>query len=309
MVPLSVALLGVFLLIIVIVIATGVRVVPQAHAYVVERLGGYLTTWQVGLHFMIPIIDRIERRISMKEQVVDFDPQAVITRDNVTMEVDTVVFFQITDAKAFCYGVQNPLSAIENLTATTLRNVIGDLELDESLTSRDIINTRIRAVLDEATDPWGIKINRVELKDIKPPKGIQEAMEKQMRAEREKREAILRSEAEKASAILTAEGQKQKKILEAEADKEASIRRAEGDKEASIRRAEGEAAAILSVQQATAEGLRMINEATPSEAALKLRAFETFEKVADGQATKIIIPSEIQNLAGITSAITEITRK
>ncbi|NIZ39965.1 SPFH/Band 7/PHB domain protein [Entomospira entomophila] len=309
MVSLSIALLGVLLFVIVILIATGVRVVPQAHAYVVERLGGYLTTWQVGLHFMIPLIDRVERRISMKEQVVDFDPQAVITRDNVTMEVDTVVFFQITDAKAFCYGVQNPLSAIENLTATTLRNVIGDLELDESLTSRDIINTRIRAVLDEATDPWGIKINRVELKDIKPPKGIQEAMEKQMRAEREKREAILRSEAEKASAILTAEGQKQKKILEAEADKEASIRRAEGDKEASIRRAEGEAAAILSVQHATAEGLRMINDSAPSEAALKLRAFETFEKVADGQATKIIIPSEIQNLAGITSAIAEITRK
>ncbi|NIZ19455.1 SPFH domain-containing protein [Entomospira culicis] len=295
--------------IIVMVIVSSIRIVPQAHAFVVERLGGYLATWGVGIHFKIPLIDSVARVVSLKEQLVDFDPQAVITRDNVTIQVDTVVFFQITDPKAFTYGVQNPLSAIENLTATTLRNVIGDLELDESLTSRDVINTRIRAVLDEATDPWGIKINRVELKDIKPPKGIQDAMEKQMRAEREKREAILRSEGEKVSAILTAEGQKQKKILEAEADKAAVILAAEAQREASIREAEGEAEAILKVKQATADGLRMINESHPTAEALKLRAFEALEKVADGQATKIIIPSEIQNLAGLTSAISELVKK
>lgn len=294
---------------IIIALAVSIRIVPQAHAFVVERLGGYLATWSVGIHFKIPLIDRVARVISLKEQVVDFDPQAVITRDNVTMQVDTVVFFQITDPKAFCYGVQNPLVAIENLTATTLRNVIGDLELDESLTSRDVINTRIRAVLDEATDPWGIKINRVELKDIKPPKGIQEAMEKQMRAEREKREAILRSEGEKVSAILTAEGQKQKKILEAEAEKEAIILAAQAEKEAFISRAEGEAQAILKVQHATAEGLRMINESHPTTEALQLRAFSALENMANGQATKIIIPSEIQNLAGLTTAIKELTTK
>jgi regulator of protease activity HflC (stomatin/prohibitin superfamily) len=293
---------------IIVLITSSVKIVPQAHAYVVERLGGYQATWQVGLHFKVPIIDRVVRVVSIKEQVVDFDPQPVITKDNVTIKVDTVVFFQIVDPKAFCYGVDRPLVAIENLTATTLRNIVGDLELDQSLTSRDIINTKMRLVLDDATDPWGIKINRVELKNIMPPKDIQEAMEKQMRAEREKRESILRSEGEKASSILIAEGQKQKQILEAEAKKEATILNAEGEKEAAIRRAEGEANAILKVQQATADGIQMINQSQPSSAAMTLKALETLAQVADGQATKLIIPSDLQNLAGLAASLTEVVK-
>ncbi len=294
--------------IIIAVITSSVKIVPQAHAYVVESLGGYFATWQVGIHFKVPIIQRVVRIVSLKEQVVDFDPQPVITKDNVTIKVDTVVFFQIVDPKAFCYGVDRPLVAIENLTATTLRNIVGDLELDQSLTSRDIINTKMRLVLDDATDPWGIKINRVELKNIMPPKDIQEAMEKQMRAEREKRESILRSEGEKASSILIAEGQKQKQILEAEAKKEATILNAEGEKEAAIRRAEGEANAILKVQQATADGIQMINQSQPSSAAITLKALETLAQVADGQATKLIIPSDLQNLAGLAASLTAVVK-
>lgn len=289
-------------------ITSSVKIVPQAHAYVVELLGGYFATWQVGIHFKVPIIARVVRIVSLKEQVVDFDPQPVITKDNVTIKVDTVVFFQIVDPKAFCYGVDRPLVAIENLTATTLRNIVGDLELDQSLTSRDIINTKMRLVLDDATDPWGIKINRVELKNIMPPKDIQEAMEKQMRAEREKRESILRSEGEKASSILIAEGQKQKQILEAEAKKEATILNAEGEKEAAIRRAEGEANAILKVQQATADGIQMINQSQPSQAAMTLKALETLAQVADGQATKLIIPSDLQNFAGLAASLAEVVK-
>ncbi len=300
-----------FILIFVIVIAlvaTNIRIVPQAQAYVVERLGAYQTTWSVGLHVKIPLIDKVAKRVSLKEQVVDFPPQPVITKDNVTMQIDTVIFFQITDPKFFTYGVDRPMSAIENLSATTLRNIIGELELDQTLTSREIINTKMRIVLDEATDPWGIKINRVEVKNILPPKEIQNAMEKQMKAEREKRESILIAEGQKNAAILVSQGKKESLILEAEAEKQAAILRAEAKKEASIREAEGEAQAILSVQSATAEGLKMIKEVQIDKEVLTLRSFEAFEKAANGQATKIIVPSEIQGLAGLATALTEISK-
>lgn len=292
--------------IIIALIATNIRIVPQAHAYVVERLGAYQTTWSVGLHIKVPLIDKIAKKISLKEQVIDFAPQPVITKDNVTMQIDTVVFFQITDPKYFTYGVDRPMLAIENLSATTLRNIIGDLELDETLTSREIINTKMRAVLDEATDPWGIKINRVEVKNIIPPREIQNAMEKQMKAEREKRESILIAEGQKNAAILVSQGKKESLILEAEAEKQAAILRAEARKEASIREAEGEAEAILSIQRATAEGLKMIKDVELNKEVLTLKSFEAFEKAANGQATKIIVPSEIQGLAGLATALTEI---
>ncbi len=297
------------LAILVILVATNIRVVPQANAYVVERLGAYQATWGVGLHVKVPLIDKVARRISLKEQVVDFPPQPVITKDNVTMQIDTVIFFQITDPKFYTYGVDRPMSAIENLSATTLRNIIGDLELDETLTSREIINTRMRIVLDEATDPWGIKINRVEVKNIIPPKEIQNAMEKQMKAEREKRESILIAEGQKNAAILVSQGKKESLILEAEAEKQAAILRAEAKKEASIREAEGQAEAILNVQKATAEGLKMIKEVQLDKEVLTYKSFEAFEKAANGQATKIIVPSEIQSLAGLASALTEINSK
>lgn len=295
--------------IVVALLATNIRIVPQAHAYVVERLGAYQTTWGVGLHIKMPLIDKIAKKISLKEQVVDFPPQPVITKDNVTMQIDTVIFFQITDPKFFTYGVDRPMSAIENLSATTLRNIIGDLELDETLTSREIINTRMRIVLDEATDPWGIKINRVEVKNIIPPKEIQNAMEKQMKAEREKRESILIAEGQKNAAILVSQGKKESLILEAEAEKQAAILRAEARKEASIREAEGQAEAIISIQKATAEGLKMIKEVDLNKEVLTLKSFEAFEKAANGQATKIIVPSEIQGLAGLATALTEISNK
>lgn len=282
------------------------RIVPQAQAYVIERLGAYNGTWSVGMHFKVPFIDRVAKKVLLKEQVVDFAPQPVITKDNVTMRIDTVVYYQITDPKLYAYGVDNPIMAIENLTATTLRNIIGDLELDSTLTSRETINTKMRATLDEATDPWGIKVNRVELKNIIPPTEIQNAMEKQMKAERERREAILRAEGEKKSSILRAEGYKESMILEAEAEKEAAILNAEAKKEATIREAEGQAEAILKVQRATADGLRAIREAGADEAVIKLKSLEAFEKAADGKATKIIIPSEIQNLAGLVTSIKEV---
>ncbi|HBV67384.1 MAG TPA: peptidase [Clostridiales bacterium] len=297
------------LVILVMLVATNIRIVPQAQTYVVERLGAYQATWGVGLHVKVPLIDKVAKKISMKEQVADFPPQPVITKDNVTMQIDTVLFFQITDPKLFTYGVERPLSAIDYLAATTLRNIIGDLELDETLTSREIINTKMRAVLDEATDPWGIKINRVEVKNILPPKEIQNAMEKQMKAEREKRESILIAEGQKNSAILVSQGRKESLILEAEAEKQSAILRAEAKKEASIREAEGEAEAILSIQRATAEGLKMIKEVQLDKEVLTLKSFEAFEKAANGQATKIIIPSEIQSLAGLASALTETTKK
>jgi len=280
------------------ILVTNIRVVQQARAYVIERLGAYSTTWNVGLHFKIPFIERVAKVVSLKEQVADFAPQPVITKDNVTMQIDTVVYFQITDPKLYAYGIEQPMSAIENLTATTLRNIIGDLELDQTLTSRDVINSRMRAILDEATDPWGIKVNRVELKNILPPREIQNAMEKQMKAERERREAILRAEGEKKSAILTAEGEKESAIL-----------RADAKKQAQILEAEGEAAAILSVQQATAEGIRLINESSPTDAVLKIKALEAFTAAANGKATKIIIPSEIQGLAGLASGIIETVKE
>ena len=289
-----------------IIIASCVKVVPQANAYVVERLGGYQATWGVGIHFKIPIIDRVAKRVLLKEQVVDFAPQPVITKDNVTMRIDTVVFYQITDPKLFAYGVESPIMAIENLTATTLRNIIGDLELDQTLTSRETINTKMRASLDVATDPWGIKVNRVELKNIIPPAAIQDAMEKQMKAERERREAILRAEGEKKSTILVAEGQKESAILEAEAEKEAAILRAEAKKEAMIREAEGQAEAILRVQKANADGIRFLNESAPTAPVLQLKSYEAFTKAADGKATKIIVPSEIQNLAGLVTSVKEV---
>ena len=292
-----------------IVIARNIRIVPQAQAFVIERLGAYLTTWNVGLHVKVPLIDRISKQVSLKELVVDFEPQAVITKDNVTMQIDTVVYFQITDPKMYTYGVDNPMNAIENLTATTLRNIIGDLELDETLTSRDTVNSKMRLILDEATDPWGIKVNRVELKNIIPPREIQDSMEKQMKAERERRESILRAEGEKKSAILVAEGHKESIILEAQAEKQAAILRAEAQKEAAIRSAEGEAEAILKVQQAMAEGLKMLNEANPTQVVIALKSLQTLEKVADGKATKIIIPSEIQSLAGLATSLTEIMDK
>ena len=303
-------ILGIFLVVLVgIVICSSIRVVPQAHAYVIERLGTYNTTWSAGLHLKTPLIDKVAHRISMKEQVVDFAPQPVITKDNVTMRIDTVVFFQITDPKLFAYGVEKPIMAIENLTATTLRNIIGELELDQTLTSRETINTKMRATLDEATDPWGIKVNRVELKNIIPPAAIQDAMEKQMKAERERREQILIAEGEKKSAILRAEGQKESLILSAEAEKQSAILRAEATKEATIRRAEGEAEAILKVQQANADGIKFLNEAAPAQAVLTLKSLEAFAKAADGKATKLIIPSEISGIAGLASSLTEIAAK
>ncbi len=295
--------------VVIIVACSCIRIVPQAYAYVVERLGTYQTTWSAGFKMKAPIIDKVSHRVSLKEQVADFPPQPVITKDNVTMRIDTVVFFQITDPKLFAYGVENPIMAIENLAATTLRNVIGELELDQTLTSRETINTKMRATLDEATDPWGIKVNRVELKNIIPPAAIQDAMEKQMKAERERREQILIAEGEKKSAILRAEGQKESMILSAEAEKQSAILRAEAAKEATIRRAEGEAEAILKVQQATADGIKALNEANPDKAVLTLKSLEAFGKAADGKATKLIIPSEIASIAGLASSLTEISRK
>ena len=293
-------------IVVLLILSSCIRIVPQAQALVVERLGAYLETWSVGVHFKVPFIDRVAKRVILKEQVVDFAPQPVITRDNVTMKIDTVVFFQITDPKLFAYGVENPIMAIENLTATTLRNIIGDLELDQTLTSRETINTKMRAALDVATDPWGIKVNRVELKNIIPPAAIQDAMEKQMKAERERRESILRAEGEKKSTILVAEGKKESAILEAEAEKEAAILRAEAEKEKMIREAEGEAEAILKVQKAEADGLRFIKEAGADNAVLQLKSLEAFAKAADGKATKIIIPSEIQGIAGLVKGLTEV---
>ena len=286
-------------------VLANIRVVPQSKAFVIERLGTYYSTWQTGLHVKVPFIDRIAKIVSLKEQVVDFKPQPVITKDNVTMQIDTVVYFQITDPKLYAYGVENPIMAIENLSATTLRNIIGELELDSTLTSRDTINAKIRVILDEATDPWGIKVNRVELKNIIPPREIQDAMEKQMKAERERREAILRAEGEKQSRILVAEGHKESKILEAEAEKQSAILRAEAVKEAKIREAEGEAEAISKVQQATADAIKLLNDANANDSVLKLKAMEAFAKAADGQATKIIIPSEIQGVAGLVEGITQ----
>ena len=298
-------LLGI-VLVILLVVAANIKVVPQSKAYVIERLGAYMTTWQTGFHIKIPFFERVAKIVSLKEQVVDFAPQPVITKDNVTMQIDTVVFFQITDPKLYTYGVEAPLSAIENLTATTLRNIIGELELDSTLTSRDTINAKIRVILDEATDPWGIKVNRVELKNIIPPREIQDAMEKQMKAERQRREAILTAEGEKASKILVAEGHKESLILNAEAEKQAAILRAEAVKEAKIREAEGEAQAILAVQQANADAIRMINEANPGDAVIAIKSLEAFAKAADGKATKIIIPSEIQSLAGLATSLKEL---
>ena len=302
---------GVIVLLVVIVLvlwvlASCIRIVPQAYAVVLERLGAYKATWSTGIHFKVPFIERVARRVNLKEQVVDFPPQPVITKDNVTMQIDTVVFFQITDPKLYAYGVENPIMAIENLSATTLRNIIGDMELDETLTSREVINTRMRASLDEATDPWGIKVNRVELKNIIPPAAIQDAMEKQMKAERERREAILKAEGEKRSTILVAEGKKQSAILDAEAEKQAAILHAEAQKERMIKEAEGQAQAVLKVQQATAEGLRMIKDAGADESVLTLKSLEALTKVADGKATKIIIPSKIQGIAGLATSLKEI---
>ena len=305
----AIIILVFILLVITVLVIANVKIVPQSRAYVVERLGAYKTTWQTGLHIKIPFFERIARNVSLKEQVVDFPPQPVITKDNVTMQIDTVVFFQITDPKLYAYGVENPISAIENLTATTLRNIIGELELDHTLTSRDTINAKIRGILDEATDPWGIKVNRVELKNILPPREIQDAMEKQMKAERERRESILRAEGEKASQILVAEGKKESLILAAEADKTAAILHAEAVKESKIREAEGEAEAIRTIQQAEAQAIEYINQANPGDGYLTMRKLEAFEKAADGQSTKIIIPSEIQGAAGLAAGITETLKK
>lgn len=299
----------ILLIIVALILVSCIRVVPQARAYVIERLGGYQTTWGVGIHFKVPFIDRVAKKVDLKEQVADFPPQPVITKDNVTMQIDTVVFFQITDPKLFTYGVENPIMAIENLTATTLRNIIGDMELDQTLTSRETINTHMRANLDVATDPWGIKVNRVELKNIIPPREIQDSMEKQMKAERERRESILRAEGEKKSTVLVAEGKKESAILEAEAEKEAAILRAEAKKEAMIREAEGKAQAIQAVQKATAEGIQYLNESAPSRAVLTLKSLDAFEKAADGKATKIIIPSEIQSVAGLTKSLVEVAKE
>lgn len=302
-----------FLLIVIIlvlwILASCIRIVPQAYAIVLERLGAYQATWGTGVHFKLPFVERVARKVNLKEQVVDFPPQPVITKDNVTMQIDTVVFFQITDPKLYAYGVENPIMAIENLSATTLRNIIGDMELDETLTSREVINTKMRASLDVATDPWGIKVNRVELKNIIPPAAIQDAMEKQMKAERERREAILRAEGEKKSTVLVAEGQKASAILEAEAEKEAAILRAEAEKQKMIKEAEGRAEAILKVQQANADGIRFIKEAGADNAVLQLKSLEAFAKAADGKATKIIIPSEIQGIAGLVKSLAEIGEK
>ena len=304
----GISLIIILCLIVIVIICSTIKIVPQAHAYVIERLGTYQATWSVGLHMKMPVIDKVAKKVTLKEQVVDFAPQPVITKDNVTMRIDTVVFFQITDPKLFSYGVENPIMAIENLTATTLRNIIGDLELDQTLTSRETINTKMRATLDEATDPWGIKVNRVELKNIIPPAAIQDAMEKQMKAERERREQILRAEGEKKSAILIAEGNKQSVILEAEAEKASQILRAEAKKEATIKEAEGQAQAILAVQQANADGIRALNESMPTNQVITLKSLEAFTKAADGKATKIIIASEIQGIAGLTSSIVEVAK-
>ena len=297
------------ILLAVFILALNIKIVPQSKAYVIERLGSYSTTWQTGLHVKIPVFERIAKIVSLKEQVVDFKPQPVITKDNVTMQIDTVVFYQITDPKLYTYGVENPISAIENLTATTLRNIIGELELDHTLTSRDTINAKIRGILDEATDPWGIKVNRVELKNILPPREIQDAMEKQMKAERERREAILRAEGDKESKILVAQGQKEAKILAAQADKEAAILQADAVRERKIREADGEAQAIIAIQKAEAQGISLINEASPTQAVIALRSLEALQKVADGQATKIIIPSEIQSIAGLATGIKELVKE
>ncbi len=306
----TIGFLGVLIAVIIVgILLSCVKIVQQAQALVVERLGAYQATWGVGLHFKLPIIERVARRVDLKEQVVDFAPQPVITKDNVTMRIDTVVFYQITDPKLFCYGVANPIMAIENLTATTLRNIIGDLELDQTLTSRETINTKMRASLDVATDPWGIKVNRVELKNIIPPAAIQDAMEKQMKAERERREAILRAEGEKKSTILVAEGNKQSVILEAEAEKQSAILRAEAEKERKIREAEGQAEAILKVQQANADGIRFLKEAGADQAVLTIKSLEAFEKAADGKATKIIIPSELQSIAGLVKSVVEVAKE
>ena len=305
----TIIIICIILFIVLWLLASCIKIVPQAHAYIVERLGGYQATWNVGIHFKVPIIDKVARKVNLKEQVVDFDPQPVITKDNVTMQIDTVVFFQITDPKLFTYGVEAPIMAIENLTATTLRNIIGDLELDQTLTSRETINTHMRSNLDIATDPWGIKVNRVELKNIIPPREIQDSMEKQMKAERERRESILRAEGEKKSTVLVAEGKKESAILEAEAEKEAAILRAEAKKEAMIREAEGKAQAIEAVQKATAQGIQYLNEATPSSPVLTLKSLEAFEKAADGKATKIIIPSEIQGIAGLAKSLVETAKE
>lgn len=301
-------LIAALVLILLLILISCIRIVPQANALVIERLGGYRGTWNVGLHIKAPFIDRVAKRVNLKEQVVDFEPQPVITKDNVTMRIDTVVFYQITDPKLFAYGVENPIMAIENLTATTLRNIIGDMELDQTLTSRETINTKMRASLDVATDPWGIKVNRVELKNILPPAQIVDAMEKQMKAERERREAILKAEGEKKSLILVAEGKKQSAILDAEAEKQAAILKAEAEKEKMIREAEGEAEAIRKVQTANAESIRLIREAGADQAVLALKSFEAMTKVADGKATKIIIPSDMQNLSGIVKAVTEVAK-
>ena len=306
--PLIITIILLFIAVAALVL-TNIRVVPQSKAYVIERLGTYYATWDTGLHVKIPFIDRIAKIVSLKEQVVDFKPQPVITKDNVTMQIDTVVFYQITDPKLYTYGVESPISAIENLSATTLRNIIGELELDSTLTSRDTINAKIRVILDEATDPWGIKVNRVELKNIIPPREIQDAMEKQMKAERERRESILRAEGEKQSRILVAEGHKESKILEAEAEKQSAILHAEAVREAKVREAEGEAEAIIRVQQATADAIKLLNDANASDAVVKLKALEAFAQAADGQATKIIIPSEIQGLAGLVEGVTETIKK
>ena len=304
------SIIGIIVVVLIfLIIISCIKIVRQAQAIVIERLGAYQATWSTGLHFKMPFIDRVARRVDLKEQVVDFAPQPVITKDNVTMRIDTVVFYQITDPKLFCYGVANPIMAIENLTATTLRNIIGDLELDQTLTSRETINTKMRASLDVATDPWGIKVNRVELKNIIPPAAIQDAMEKQMKAERESREAILKAEGEKKSTILVAEGNKESAILDAEAEKQAAILRAEAQKEAMIRQAEGEAEAILKVQKANADGIRFLKEAGADEAVLTMKSLEAFEKAADGKATKIIIPSEIQGIAGLVKSLAEVGAK
>ncbi|WP_312441852.1 SPFH domain-containing protein [Lacrimispora sp.] len=298
----------IILIVILALLSTCIRIVPQAQALVVERLGAYIETWSVGVHIKMPILDRVAKRVNLKEQVADFPPQPVITKDNVTMRIDTVIFFQITDPKLYAYGVENPIMAIENLTATTLRNIIGDLELDQTLTSRETINAKMRETLDIATDPWGIKVNRVELKNIMPPAAIQDAMEKQMKAERERREAILRAEGEKTSTVLVAEGKKESAILDAEAEKQAAILHAEAEKEKRIREAEGQAEATLKIQQANAEGIRMIKEAGADHSVLVIKSLEAFKAVADGKATKIIIPSDIQNMAGLVSSITEIAK-
>lgn len=299
----------ILLVLIIILLVTNIRVVPQATEFVIERLGTYYTTWETGLHFKVPLVDRVAKRISLKEQVMDFAPQPVITKDNVTMQIDTIVFYQVTDAKLYTYGVERPILAIESLTATTLRNIIGDMELDHTLTSRDVINSRITAALDQATDKWGIKVNRVELKNIVPPRDIQDAMEKQMRAERERREAILRAEGEKRSQILIAEGKKESQILNAEAEKQSAILLAEAEKEKKIREGQGEAESIMLVQKAQADAIRLLNEACPSREVLQLKAYESFMKAADGQATKIIIPSEIQGMAGLAASVKELVKE